>query len=749
MKHASWIWKLLLLLVLPISASAALGPRHVEAGSGYSFQPPAGWTVIQLPGLPFLTVAGPPADEGVPGLSIHKDEEDRALAVVLAAKRAEVMGEGQLVVLDTAFNTASGLGGRRLVTTQGTGSEAMRWNYFVLPGRGSSVFIMESMAYGPAAAALDATFMESAMSWEVIGVDKAPPVVAVVTEAPPAAAPKPAPDRPQKPAEPRVPKGESTPQSGNPVGEPALVGPITDGQLRPGTVGVGLNHSLALAGNGSVWSWSTPNASSMVRIEPAGGAQVARVPTPVPSLEKVTQIAAGEAHSLALKEDGTVWSWGNNLSGQVGAGGFLVLSPVQPLAPLREKYAFVAAGSGHSMAVSREGTLRVWGDNTYGQRGMNGFQGVIQVAGGQGHVVALRRDGTVWTAGMNDQGQVADGSYRNRSVPHQVPGLPKIQAVAAGKKNSMALGVDGSVWRWGRHERKANPAAREGTEWNGFFYTNAVAMRLPGPAAAIATGGNHCLVLLKDGTVWGWGRSWFLDAQSSPNVSDPIPLRRLDGVVAIAASESHSLARRKDGTVWIWGFEDWPVSSNHQFVPLQRVAELNLDSETPMPGLKGPVAVVKATRKLFPESSPAAVVLSFVDAQFRGDYVTAAECFDAKTFFSDKQLFENGEPSAAEFEKSKEDGRRLGIPESALANLRATTVAIMHKAMFEDPRAAQLGTFSEPEVGDPVMNGEDEATVKVVWKHAVLTLSANYRVDRNNGRWLIRTFIIPEAVSNR
>lgn len=748
MKHSLWIRILLLLFAVAVSASAALGPRQVEAGSGYSFQPPAGWNVIRLPGLPFLTVAGPPADEGVPGMTIQKDEEGRSLAAVLAAKRQEVTGDGQSVVLDTAFTTTSRLAGRRLVTTQGTGSDAMRWNYFVLPGAGTAVFLVECTAYAASAAALDATFLESAMSWEVIGAEKTPPVLAVVTEEPPAAAPKPAPDRPQKPIEPDAPKAEPAPKVGDPASRPALVGPVTEGQLRPGTVGVGLNHSLALAGNGSVWIWSTPNRSGLVRVEPAGGAEAARVPAPVPSMEKVTQIAAGEVHSLALKEDGSVWSWGNNLSGQVGAGGFVVLSPVQPLAQFGEKYAFVAAGWGHSMAVSREGTLRVWGDNNYGQRGMNGFTEVTQVAGGQGHVVALRRDGTVWTVGMNDQGQVADGSYRNRSVPHQVPGLPKIQAVAAGKKNSMALGVDGSVWRWGRHERKANPAAGEGTEWNGFFYTNAVAMRLPGPAVAIATGGDHCLVLLKDGTLWGWGDSWLMDRRSSGNTSEPVPLSQLDGVVAIAASASHSLARRKDGSVWIWGSEDWPPSSNEQFVPLKRVADLNLDAEMPMPGLKGPVAVVKAARKVFPDSSPAAGVLTFADAQFRGDYVAAAECFNPKTFFSDKSLFETGEPSAEEFEKNKEAGRRMGIPEAALVNPRSATVAIMHKAMFENPRATQFGNFSEPEVREPVMNGTDHATVEVVWKHPRLTLLANYQVDRIEGRWRIQKFIMPTPVAN-
>lgn len=741
---------LLLLLAFPVSGWAALGPRQVEADQGYSIQPPAGWKVIKLPGLPFLTVAGPPADEGVPGMSIQKDEEGRSLSAMLAAKRQEVTGDGQAVVQEEAFTTTSRLVGRRLVTTQGTGSDAMRWNYFFLPGAGSAVFLVECTAFAGGAAALDATFVESAKSWEVLGAGNSPPAAPSAEPADPSPAPTtPAPDRPQQPTAPAAPKSEPTPQTGTSAGAPTSIGPITAGQLRPGSVAVGLNHSLALASNGSVWIWSTPNRSGLVRIEPTGGAEAARLPAPVPSLEKITQIAAGEVHSLALKEDGTVWSWGNNLSGQVGAGGFVVQSPVQPLAQLGEKYAAIAAGWAHSMAITREGTLRVWGDNQYGQRGMNGFTEVSQVAGGQGHVVALRRDGTVWTVGMNDQGQVADGTYRNRSVPHPVPGLPKVQAVAAGKKNSLALGVDGSVWRWGRHERKADPAAGEGTEWNGFFYTNVVAVPLPGPAVAIASGGEHCLVLLKDGTLWGWGSAWHLDRRSSGNSSEPVQVGPLDGVVSIAASQSHSLARRKNGTVWIWGAEDWPPSSNAQYVPLKRVPDLNLDAEMPMPGLKGPAVVTKVERKLFPETSPAAVVLKFADAQSRGDYVGAADCFDPKGFFLDRKLFESGEPSAEEFEKNKEAGRRMGIPEAALANPRSATVAIMQKAMFENPQATQYGNFSEAEVSEPVMDGPDRATVAVVWKHPRMKFSANYQVDRTDGRWRIRTFVMPEAVPNR
>ena len=96
----------------------------------------------------------------------------------------------------------------------------------------------------------------------------------------------------------------------------------------------------------------------------------------------------------------------------------------------------VAAGSCRSLAVSTDGTVWAWGDNTYGQLGdgtttdrstpvqVPGMADVVAIASGPVHTIALRRDGTVWAWGRNDEGQLCDGTTTDRSTPLQVQGLP-------------------------------------------------------------------------------------------------------------------------------------------------------------------------------------------------------------------------------------------------------------------------------------------------------------------------------------
>ncbi|MCZ6688288.1 MAG: hypothetical protein O7H41_01660 [Planctomycetota bacterium] len=161
----------------------------------------------------------------------------------------------------------------------------------------------------------------------------------------------------------------------------------------------------------------------------------------------MTAVAAGLFHSVALLGDGTVRAWGSNWGGQLGDGTTAVSStPVQVIYPfdptgfLTEVTA-VAAGNGHTVAVRDDGLLRAWGYNENGQLG-NGttslfatptpvrvvdpsdptglLTGGITVAAGYFHTVALLRDGTVRAWGGNFSGQVGDGTTTASFTPVRV-----------------------------------------------------------------------------------------------------------------------------------------------------------------------------------------------------------------------------------------------------------------------------------------------------------------------------------------
>ena len=135
-----------------------------------------------------------------------------------------------------------------------------------------------------------------------------------------------------------------------------------------------------------------------------------------------TWITAGESHTVAVKQDGTVWAWGNNSYGQLGNGTTTVrITPVQ-VSGLSTNVTAIAAGGNYTVALKQDGTIWAWGDNYYGELGdgtyterhtpvqVSGLSGVTAIAAGGRHTVAMKQDGTVWAWGDNSIGQIGDGT---------------------------------------------------------------------------------------------------------------------------------------------------------------------------------------------------------------------------------------------------------------------------------------------------------------------------------------------------
>jgi len=308
-------------------------------------------------------------------------------------------------------------------------------------------------------------------------------------------------------------------------------------------------------------------------------------------------IAAGANHSVALAGDGTVWAWGDNEKGQLGDD-----STHRRLAPVQVKDFFdvvaVAAGRTHSVALKNDGTVWAWGQNELGQLGdgttssralpvqVQGLEGVIAVASHDTHTLALRGDGTVWAWGDNGRGQLGNGTWVSHSaVPVQTQGLANMSAVAAGWGHSLALREDGTVWAWGcllhgsplaQHTQScaipqqieiANVTAiaaggtagaalcADGTVWI-WQAADPIPVQVPalGGVKAIAVGVNHVLALKTDGTLWAWGdnKSGQLGDGTTEDSDVPVQLPEFTNVTAIAA-HGHSVAIKSDGVVWAWG----------------------------------------------------------------------------------------------------------------------------------------------------------------------------------------------------
>jgi alpha-tubulin suppressor-like RCC1 family protein len=233
-------------------------------------------------------------------------------------------------------------------------------------------------------------------------------------------------------------------------------------------VAAGTRHSLALKADGSVYAWGQNTNSQLGNNDPTSASKSS--PVPVSGSHAFIQVAAGGNHSLALKADGSVYTWGYNSNGQLGDNS-IVSKSTPVLVSGSHAFIQVAGGLNYSLALKADGSVYAWGQNTNGQLGDNsitaksspvpvsGSHAFIQVAGGTYHSLALKADGSVYAWGSNINGQLGDNSTADKSSPVLVSGSHSFIQVAASKNfnpglesmfyHSMAVKSNGQVYTWG------------------------------------------------------------------------------------------------------------------------------------------------------------------------------------------------------------------------------------------------------------------------------------------------------------
>ncbi len=279
-------------------------------------------------------------------------------------------------------------------------------------------------------------------------------------------------------------------------------------------VSAGQNYSLFLKSDGTVWGSGDNNYS---QLGVGTFADFYTHPVQITSLSNIVAIEAGWNHSLFLKNDGTVWACGRNTFGQYGDGTTSVnYYPSQVHGPNDVGFLTgivdIAAGEEHSVFLKNDGTVWCSGKSGVGLFGMSYPYGeahtpvrvdsltdIIQVAAGLGSSLFLKNDGTVWGCGGNYGGFTNPGLSMSSL-------LSGIVAVSTGDRYSVFLKNDGTVWGTGYN----NGSGQLG---NGATTSATTPVMVAGLTDVVAidagTNGDHSLFLKSDGTVWACGNNTF------------------------------------------------------------------------------------------------------------------------------------------------------------------------------------------------------------------------------------------------
>ena len=242
-------------------------------------------------------------------------------------------------------------------------------------------------------------------------------------------------------------------------------------------------------------------------------------------------VSLGSQHSVVLKNDGTIFSWGSNANGQLGAS--LILNgqstPIQEFTQ-DTNWTSVKAGSDFTLALKKDGALWGWGDNSFGQIGRR-FQVIPiplelnssgttvtqykSISAGGLHSLALDSNGTLWGWGNNTLGQLGDGSNLSTRIGTKVLSSIAFKEMSAGNDHTSAIDTNNTLWSWGH-----NGSGQLGTG-------STISVNIPTQEvnssrkwSQVSAGKDYTLGITTDGRLWAWGTNTYLRLGLDQNITE-------------------------------------------------------------------------------------------------------------------------------------------------------------------------------------------------------------------------------------
>jgi uncharacterized repeat protein (TIGR02543 family) len=359
----------------------------------------------------------------------------------------------------------------------------------------------------------------------------------------------------------------------------------------------GVVHSFGMTTSGELYAWGSNELGQL------GDGTTANksIPTLISfeglqSGETIRDVFAGQYHTFVVTSNGRVYAWGFNNYGQLGDGTLVDNStPTLISFPVGETIRNVVADQDHSLAVTTTGRVYSWGRNNFGQLGDNtladnstptlisfpGGETIRNVAAGIGHSLAVTTTGQVYAWGSNLYGQLGDGTTANKSTPTLISfnGLNNLndgetmRDVVAGGEYSHAVTTNGRVYSWGSNNRGQLGDGTSGTSQNQNIANKSTPtlISFDGPNGLndgetiknVDIGALHSVAVTTTGRAFGWGANSFnqLGDGTTVNKSSPtlISFTGLEGgetIRNVYLGNGHSLVVTTNNRLYAWGLNN-------------------------------------------------------------------------------------------------------------------------------------------------------------------------------------------------
>jgi alpha-tubulin suppressor-like RCC1 family protein len=270
---------------------------------------------------------------------------------------------------------------------------------------------------------------------------------------------------------------------------------------------------MAIRSDGTLWGWGkNPNGRLGL-----GDTTSRSSPTQVGALTNWTVIKShygyGAGPTIAIKSDGTMWTWGGNAYGQLGLGDTANRSSPVQVGSLTNWYSCTISNRG-SLAVKTDGTLWSWGQNYFGNLGLGVatyYSSPKQVGAltdwininGSLNPVSVKANGTLWGWGRNNDGQLGLGDATSRSSPTQIGALTNWAYATSGRQGqTFAVKTDGTLWSWGRNY-SGSLGHGNSTDYNSPKQIGALT-----DWSRVSTSRFNVHAIKTNGTLWSWGANY-------------------------------------------------------------------------------------------------------------------------------------------------------------------------------------------------------------------------------------------------